>query len=78
MGTGGIEPLALHLTYSGALVLQTSVRNGPRFEFQMVAPAGFEPALDGLSFRCLCQLGYGATEFQDMTPTGFEPVLDGF
>lgn len=25
-----------------------------------MAPAGFEPALGGISVRCLCQLGYGA------------------
>ena len=40
---------------------------------ELVAPGRFELPLDGISVRCLCQLGYGATYYLER-PAGLEPA----
>lgn len=44
---------------------------------RLVRTAGLEPALPGLSFRCLLPLGYVRIE-ETVHVAGFEPALDGF
>ena len=43
-----------------------------------VALTGFEPALDGISVRCLCQVGLQSHDQGEATSEGLEPPSNWF
>lgn len=68
---GGFEPPSHWLRTSHSAV--DHGRTTLAFSSNLVAPGRFELPLDGISVRCLCQLGYGATYYLER-PAGIEPA----